>query len=238
MTHDQINELLGAYALDAVDDEERQAIEDHLVTCTRCRAEVADHREVAALLAHGGSDAPEGVWDRIAGSLEAAPPKLDITSLAARRRRQWVPKAVLAAAAAVLVAVLGVHVRDQGRQIDQLQAAMADPMEPAFDRALDDPSSRLFQLTSADGRVVLRGAITDDGVGYLRASALPRLDDDRTYQLWGANGDQLVSLGVLGERPDIVTFTAADYDLLAITAETAGGVVQSRNAPVVSATNI
>ena len=69
-THEEIQELLGAYALDAVEDAERDAIELHLRECPRCRAEVADHREVASLIGHGGAPAPDGVWDRIVGALD------------------------------------------------------------------------------------------------------------------------------------------------------------------------
>lgn len=69
-THEYIQELLGAYALDAVDPDERDLVDDHLRGCPRCRAEVADHREVAALLAHTGTSAPAGVWDRIVESLD------------------------------------------------------------------------------------------------------------------------------------------------------------------------
>ncbi|MER3453386.1 MAG: anti-sigma factor, partial [Acidimicrobiia bacterium] len=62
LSHREIDELLGAYALDAVEPDERAAVEAHLRTCSRCWAEVADHREVAAYLAHSGGPAPEGVW--------------------------------------------------------------------------------------------------------------------------------------------------------------------------------
>ena len=41
LTHDEAAELLGAYALDAVEADERDAIEHHLNECPRCRAEVA-----------------------------------------------------------------------------------------------------------------------------------------------------------------------------------------------------
>ncbi|MEA3055576.1 MAG: hypothetical protein QOD30_1008, partial [Actinomycetota bacterium] len=51
-SHDEIQELLGAYALDAVDPDERSDVEDHLRDCARCRAEVAEHRDTAAFLAH------------------------------------------------------------------------------------------------------------------------------------------------------------------------------------------
>ena len=59
--YDEYSELLGAYALDAVDPDERDRIELHLTECPRCRAEVADHREVAAFLAQPGGSAPDGV---------------------------------------------------------------------------------------------------------------------------------------------------------------------------------
>ena len=68
LNHAELRELLGAFALDAVDNEEREAVERHLAECRPCRAEVAEHREVAAVMAAGWAPAPDGVWDRIAGS--------------------------------------------------------------------------------------------------------------------------------------------------------------------------
>ena len=80
MTHVEIEELLGAYALDAVDEDERREVEEHLATCPRCRGEVAAHREVAAMLGNatgeGPAVAPENLWDRIAASLQEEPPAL------------------------------------------------------------------------------------------------------------------------------------------------------------------
>jgi Anti-sigma-K factor rskA/Putative zinc-finger len=79
--HGQFQELLGAYSLDAVELEERDDIERHLAVCPRCRAEVAEHREVAGLLGYAGSDAPPGLWDRIVASLEEPPPALQLTRM-------------------------------------------------------------------------------------------------------------------------------------------------------------
>ena len=59
LTHDEAAELLGAYALDAVEVAERDAIEHHLNECPRCRAEVADHRTVASFLGSAGGRAPD-----------------------------------------------------------------------------------------------------------------------------------------------------------------------------------
>lgn len=239
MNHDEIADLLGVYALDAVDADERTIVERHLVDCARCRAEVQDHRETAALLAHSGGDAPEGLWQRIADSLEEPPPSLRLAPVdpaEAKRPRRQIPRTLVVAlaAAVVIVAVLGVQVRQQDDRIDQLQVALEDPLVPAFQAAVGDPSSQVFELASADGHIELRGAITADGVGYLRASALPRLGTDRTYQLWGAAGDQLISLGVMGSRPEIISFTAAPYTTFAVTEEEAPGVVVSTNQPVVA----
>jgi anti-sigma factor RsiW len=82
MTHAELSELLGAYALDAVSPEEATEIEEHLAECPRCRAELTAHREVAGVLGNFGGTAPAGLWDRIAdelaigsaGSLPAEPP--------------------------------------------------------------------------------------------------------------------------------------------------------------------
>jgi len=83
LTHQQIQELLGVFALDAVDGDEAEVIELHLRDCPRCRAEVTEQREVAALLAHTGATAPEGVWVRILEELEPVPPALRMPSLPA-----------------------------------------------------------------------------------------------------------------------------------------------------------
>ena len=40
MSHDEASDLLGAYALDAVDGDEFVELEEHLGTCPRCRAEL------------------------------------------------------------------------------------------------------------------------------------------------------------------------------------------------------
>ena len=69
--HDELAELLGAYALDALDPGEMALVEAHLRDCPRCSAEVARHHEVAGLLANSGAEAPAELWDRIADRLHS-----------------------------------------------------------------------------------------------------------------------------------------------------------------------
>lgn len=73
VTHEQVQDLLGAYALDAVDPDEQHLIAEHVAQCPRCASEVAEHHEVAAMLGNVGADAPPAVWDHIASRLERPP---------------------------------------------------------------------------------------------------------------------------------------------------------------------
>lgn len=250
-SHQEIEELLGAFALDAVDGDEARIVADHLVDCARCRAEVAEHREVAALLAHGGTDAPAHLWDRIAASIEGTgpsetdlalrPPLFTKPKMAGRAApRSWRRRAVVpvGAIAAAVIGVLGFQVvdqgsklDDQGRQIEEL--ANGDGMSQAFQSALGEPDAELVQLQSPDGVHEAR-VVMSDGTGYLHAAALPELPEGRTYQLWADMGENRISLGILGSRPEVASF-AMDREVLglAITEEIASGVVVSEQAPLV-----
>lgn len=84
--HDQIAELLGVYALDALDPDEMALVEEHLKHCPRCSEEVARHHQVAGLLANSGTEAPPQIWDRIAEKL-GAPAAPEWEKLAARLER-------------------------------------------------------------------------------------------------------------------------------------------------------
>lgn len=246
--HDEIADLLGAYALDAVDADEAAAVEAHLAVCPRCAAEVADHREVAAMLAHSGAPAPEGLWSQISASLEEPPPEMDIPMLApdrtgrvvdlAERRRnrtpRWLPGTAVAAAMVVVALVTGLVVSDDERAGDRSEQ-VATGLEDVARRVMNDPDAVRLVLSSPEGDVEAPAAIDGDGAGYLMGNTLPALDEAQTYQLWGVNGDVVVSLGVLGSSPGTVAFHVGDgIDALAITTETLGGVVSSANPPVLT----
>ncbi len=246
---DDLDELLGAYALDAVDDDERRQVDAYLATNARARAEVDEHREIATLLAFGGTDAPEGVWDRIAASLdERAPepgPELAKVLPARResalpppappgrdrnRRRAWLG-GLAAAAAIVLIAALSIAlVRKDGSSTGQ-----AGSITAAYDAAKADPSNKTIALTSPDGTTQATAVLQPSGTAFLDAASLPALPDDRTYQLWGVLDDgRAISFGVLGARPQIAAFgLSGPVKALAITEETAGGVVAPVKAPTI-----
>ncbi len=240
LNHLEITELLGAYALDAVDGREADQIERHLRECPRCQAEVADHREVAAAMAHAGGPAPERVWQRIAEDLEEPPPALDldrVRSLTPRRRSlpAW-PVAAMAATAAVVIAFLGVQVAHHDERIDRLASVTERrTLQAAMNAALFDSRARRVSLRAPDGQVFANAVVQPDGTGYLVPEDLPTLPADRTYQLWAKADGRLVSVGVLGPAPDVAAFAVdAGVTMLAVTDETAGGVVSSDRPPVMS----
>ena len=243
LNHGDAVGLLGAYALDALDDEERDQVEDHVRDCGACQAEVTEHREVVAYLAPGWVRAPEGLWDRIAGSLEETPPPLQMPPAPVlpleRARRRSSPLRLAAAAAAVaavaLIGVLGVSVLDdERRDRDLASQAPAAELDRTVKAALADPTARRIQLASTDQRLRADTVLLPDGTGYLVSSNLPELGAGRTYQLWALVGTSKVSVGVLGAKPTRTGFKAAGEAWgFAITEEVAGGVVASDKAPVV-----
>lgn len=260
--HEQLQEMLGAYAIDAVEPEERDEIERHLATCPRCRAEVAEHREVAGLLGYAGSDAPPGLWDRIAVSLEEPPPALRLTREVGgpagsggpsgagagvvdgatvvpidRGRRSIGVRAfaALAAVAALVAAVLGVEVvRLNNRTNEIRQSIGVEAISAAYQSAKANPGARQVVMKAPDGSHATIAVILPDGTAYLDPQNLPPLPANQTYQLWGVIGQDKVSLAVLGSRPRLLEFGAPDsVAALAVTAERAGGVVVTTHQPFV-----
>ena len=86
LTPAELDELLAAYALDAVDAEEREQLDAYLERSPEAAREIAELQETAALLAFTGPDeAPDTLWDRIENALGAEPPRLVMPFDAPRR---------------------------------------------------------------------------------------------------------------------------------------------------------
>lgn len=253
--HDEFSEVLGAYALDAVDPDEAAAIEDHLRTCALCAREVSEHREIAALLTRGSTTAPQGVWDRIALELSPPPPAMRMT-LAVEPpvapvvvlpsggevrtgRRRTVPVRVFAGALAVaacLLAVVGAITWDQSRRIDRMEAALITTAP-----ATPGPGEVDVRLTGGGGDLTAQAVVDRRGVGHLYAADLPALPDGDVYQLWGKVDGTLLSLGAFGSGSDVVTFQIDPQRLgaveaFAVTQERSPGVVTSTQDALVAGT--
>jgi hypothetical protein len=235
LTPDDLRELLPAYAIDAVDDDERRAVEALLASDPEAREEVVELQRAASYLAYAGGPPPAGVWERLEAEIRDAagpdgtvpPPRLVPLARPVRRTRAdrtW--RRVAVAAAVVAVASFSLWVVDRGDSDPRIDtAALAQAAEAT-------PGARLAQLRDDDGNVLARAVMLPDGTGYVTSVELPALADDRTYQLWGVDDRGTISLGVMGSDPAVVAFHAGNApSALAITNERAGGVAQSSETP-------
>lgn len=237
MTHDELRDLLGVYALDAVDDAERRLIDDHLAACAECRDEVDRHRSVAALLSEADAAVPAGLWSRVESDLRGR----DASAVRTLPRRRWSLPAMSAAAAA-LVALVGVQTVRLDTAKDRLaaaeqrtavleQALAAGALDEVARLAAADPRSRTLALAGEGGGGVV--ILLPDGTGLLASHNLSPLDPSHTYQLWAVLDGEVISAGLLGADPGVVPFhiDPARLDGLVITQESAGGVAVSAQPP-------
>lgn len=247
--HHAVADLLGAYALDAVDPSEAALVESHLEDCALCRDEVSRHRAVAAHLAHSYEDPPAGLWDRIAADISSdgaplelvIPPSLyprridpgagddDGPEIVATRKGLPNPQVMLVVAAAIVLVVVisGITLVQQYRISDLKDPSLADTAQTV----MSDPDSDRVDLVGEG--VEVAAVLSSSGQGYLFGDDLPALPEGRAYQLWSVAGDAAVSLGVLGDDPDVVAFTVPiGAEAIAITDEPATGVAQPSQDPL------
>ena len=224
MTHEEVQQLLGAVAVDAVDPEEAALVEAHVRECARCRAELDELRETAALLGNGGGEAPAGLWDRIGGALTESPPPLRLEVRRARRARRLpllrVGAAVAAAVTIIALSVAMLDLRDEVRDVRRAQSSSqaGEQIALAAEQALGAADTRVARLTGTAGWAAL-AVVGADGQAYLLAGSLPPLDD-RIYEIWGATSTgEVTALGTI-PGPGIYAFTAtASIERVLLTAE-------------------
>ncbi|NOX31680.1 MAG: anti-sigma factor [Actinobacteria bacterium] len=240
MTND-LHHLAAAYALDALDDTERDDFETHYPTCSICSQEVADFHVTASVLAgSAASDAPEhlrtGVLTAIAEVRQVAPivaPNQDnsavtndVADLARHRQRdqrlgrrsQWLLP-LMASAAAVVVAVLTtVAILDSRTAPDSFAEVLAAP--DAIVTTVVGEAGALQVVWSRDqDRVAVFGNNVAD------------LDPETTFELWFVLDDGSVAKAGLFQSSDGVvrkTWMTEDHDAVGfgVTVEPAGGSAQ------------
>ena len=202
------------YALDALDPQDEREFEQHLVSCERCREELAALRETAADLAYGagGPAPPPELKLRILDSAKAD--RTNVSSLSKRRRRR---SAVITAAAGLAAAfALGIGVASTTHSnSDPLAAVLAKPGA---------------KLLTMPGHGVV--AVARDRSAAV-ALTLPRAPAGKTYEAW------VIRKG--NARPAGLFTASAVFKLqrsvprgsvIAVTLEPAGGVDQPTTKPL------
>jgi anti-sigma factor RsiW len=242
LTPDQQRELLGVYALDALDDDERAEVTELVLADESARAELHTLQLGVAWLDHASTGAPLHVWRAI--EQEIAPevkapdttvaPVVDLvarrTVRAERSRPRWSRVLAVAAAALALVAVtIGVlNANDDGDSSPTVAALAA---RADLRGATDAP------LVTADGDRAGRVVVAADGHAYLVWSKAPAAAvGSRTYQLWELTPDGPRSAGLLGgDAADHAFHVGSDTTAVAVTLEPRGGSRAPTGSPVVTA---
>jgi anti-sigma-K factor RskA len=250
---EDLKDLAAAFALGALAPEEARAFEAFLATSPEAQREVAEYREVNALLAAGLPTGTEGPAPELRARVLARVARDKVRPIhPASPGRRWLPWAV-AAAAAVAAVALGLRVNtldralaDRDASLTSLRSDLAAREARLAEReatlnAIMEPAVRLTTLTSTGGPApgVQLFMNPETSIAIAHAFHLEPAAAGRVYQLWfiPKGGKPIPSVTfnseptghALVERiaiPRGVVLSAA-----AVTNEPAGGSPQPTTAP-------
>jgi hypothetical protein len=240
-----VHSIAGPYALDALDDGERDRFERHLRGCASCQDEVRGFTAVAAALAEAATGVPPaGLRDQVLAAVSVTRQlSSEVTVRRAGRggrktrptpRSQWLPRLSLAAGAVGLAAsaVLGgvtVAARN-GQSAAQAQAQ-------AIAAVLSAPDARLMSAPTSVGGSATVVASVRQGTMVFTSSGLRSLPESRVYQLWFIGRTirpaGLVPAAIGGRTAPVLASGLAAGDKIGVTIEPAGGSSAPTTAPIV-----
>lgn len=231
MTDHEIHTLAGAYALNALPDDEERFFEAHLGACDACRAEVAELRATAASLGSAAAaPAPPSLRSDVLAAIDVTRQDPAPTRLAAQRRR---PLAVLSAAAAlvILVAGFGVAIARLNAELEETRTRAA---EVAAVLTADD--AELITVTGSAGEQARIITSAEHGRTVFVGNDLQPVPSDKTLELWLINEDGAQPAGLFtpdedGRAVHVVPRDLAGVDAVGVTVEPAGGSPQPTTDP-------
>ncbi len=245
-----LHTLVGAYVLDAVEDDDRTQFERHLLTCEQCRDDVRELREGTARLAAAAAITPrqelrQSTMQAAAVVRQLPPAVAENRAVAGPRRRRalsgrrmvrpWLA-AVAAGLAVVLVAaavVLGLHAGAMQQRLT----------------AQERRDSAMTAVLGAHDAAVLTAAVSTGGTATIvmshqaralvfTAHGLVRLPGVMAYELWLAGPARVTPAGMLpaghrGMSGPMIVGGLARGEKLELTVEPASGSRQPTSAPIV-----
>jgi len=253
MTHDELRDLSGGYALGILSEAEHRAFEAHVSTCPECAEDVRGFAGVASGLAQAVPqvDPPAALRDRVLRAATAT--DRHAAEVETPRSGRGV-LAFLSAAAAIAALALGLYAVSLQQRIRVLE----DELRIASARAADvqrqlvqykvasDTASQVRAILAAPDlrRIDLAGQKAAPGAfgrafwspaqGLVVAfDNLPATSPDRVYQLWVIPPDKgaaPISAALLDLQPDgraialAAPGSASRVGIVAVTLEQAGGV--------------
>jgi anti-sigma-K factor RskA len=204
-----IHELSAAYALDALDADERGEFEEHLRHCPECREAVASFQETASALAHHVEmpPPPPSLRDRI---LEQA--RRERPNVVPLRPRWIFPATATVAAVAACAAIgLGIWAATLNNRLGERPEAVG----------LSGANGSLIVSPAREGTLVVRN--------------LDPAPAGKTYEAWVIKGGTPLPAGTFtggGRVAFVLTRPVPDCAIVAVTLERAGGVAKPTTTPL------
>lgn len=228
MNRQDLLNLIPAYALDALDDDERQQVEGLLVHDVEAQVLLRDYQQITEVLdlALPQHSPPAHLRDNLKARLKQ-PKKPENISISTAPKR---PAHVLnfPIVALVSVAVIAVII---GIGVVLFQQPAINPSEVVYNDliATDDFQSHSI-IPDFDTEPIGQLVVSGDGtIAVLRIETLPALEDNQSYQLWTITEDGTADAGVFhwetGHGPYFVAVDPTIENLRAfgMTVEPEGG---------------
>lgn len=251
----EIYQLLGAYAVDAVSEQERAEVEAYLATHPEELAEVRSLQEAAARMsALTEVPAPEHLRGQILASantsrplpppppqpaIQAAPAAPEPAAAAStatptdggRRHHSWRGRGALITAAALIIGGIGLGTKQWWQPVDTSPATVASDVT--------DASDDVWYGTTLKGHEINVIRSVSKRAAVVKADQLPSAGAGKTYQVWLEHSDgSMTPAGLLpsanGTSEVLLKGDATSAVGVGITVEPAGGSPQPTSSPVAS----
>jgi anti-sigma-K factor RskA len=214
-SREELLELAAAYAIGATTAEETAAVEAALATSPELAAEVASFREVVAAMSQAGSVAPSPatrarLLERVQN--ESAPQRTDARP--SSLRPQWTTRGRITTVAAAIIIVaslaaesflLAAHARRAETDRDVLERHLAHRESTLTMLLHAEKQLRVIHMKAADtvnGPGIQFFWNERDREGLVHAFRLPRVPENRAYQLWAIVDGRPESVKVFNSDPD------------------------------------
>ena len=205
MMDEHVDDLIALYALGALEADEQVAVDQHLDECGRCRRLLTESKELVLLLAWTPDqhDPPPVLRDRLMRRVQ------QLQRLGADDRQPWWHRLIpdlrrrtpqlafgLAGVMAVLLLFFGSRAVSLQQEVAVLRAQLST--QQLVVDVLRSPDTRVVALSNQTGGPEGAAQLLLDPArerALLVTSALPRLPQDQTYQLWLIGNNTPESMG-------------------------------------------
>ncbi|MFI1654720.1 anti-sigma factor domain-containing protein [Streptomyces sp. NPDC020472] len=232
--------LVAAYALGALDDDERKDFDAHLRTCEGCRQEAAEFEATTARLAAAVSQPPPAVAKaQVMAAIDGVrqlPPRVPAPGVAPALggfvRRRAVSWALAAGVAAAVLGGVAVWQTQNGQDLEQ-QARQAQEQLDAVSAVLAAPDARTVHGKAANGALTTVVASDQRNQAVFTAADLPAPGVGKTYQLWLDHDGTMRPAGLIEHDGTVILAgNPADAGAVGLTLEPSGGSPQPTTDPL------